>query len=164
MVDALAATLVANVVLPYVKQGGERIAGALADNVGERAADYMADLAGRVWEGIRSRFTSDTDRFALRQFEEHPDDEQKLMERLLTEKLRADPAWAAELERLLDRPGPDGQSGNQIIDSAGAVLLDLRHANLQHAQHFKIVGIEQGPPGKPAEQRPPGEPGREDGD
>ncbi len=95
----IAAAVVA-VLSPYLAQTG----GILATKAGEGVAALIGDL----YDLVRAKFADDPDAAAggaLQDLAKHPADEpsQKALEAVLADKAAADPAFAEELARALQR-------------------------------------------------------------
>ena len=146
----VATTAVTTFLTPYAKAGIEKIAAAVTDKVGEQAAEYAAELTGKVWELVKSAFSSPKEQTTLELFEENPDEMQAMLIKALQEKLTQNPALAQQLADLMNQPGPPGTgTGAQIMNAGIAGIADLRGANLSNAQHLNIAGVMVGDPSQP---------------
>jgi hypothetical protein len=152
----LAATVVTSYLLPHVTKGAEELASSVASQVGEAAADFASGVASKLWQRVKSIFTTDDERLTLTEFERHPAAAQPLFELKLRQRLEADADLARQLEDMVSERGPGGQTGEQIFNNSG-VLINLQNANLQRAHHFSIIGYQQGQaPDPPGNDQPPG--------
>lgn len=138
----VATTAVTTFLLPYAKAGIEKIATTVTEKVGQKAAEYAAELTGKVWGLVKSAFSSPKEQTTMELFEENPDEMQAMMIKALQEKLSQEPSLAQQLADLMNQPGPDGtSSGGQIMNAGIAGIADLRGANLANAQHLNIAGV-----------------------
>ena len=151
----LAAQIVASYLVPYVKEGAEKLVSAAAEKVGGAAAEFATSVAGKLWLRVKSVFSGPNESQTLSDFEKYPDDTEKLLVRKLTEKLEADTALAKELESLAEQPGPTGVNGAQVFAQTG-IVVDLRQADLRGAHNFDITGYKAAtPPETHVGNRPP---------
>ncbi|HYU98194.1 MAG TPA: hypothetical protein VE977_05165 [Pyrinomonadaceae bacterium] len=143
----LAATLVTSFLVPYVKLGAHKIAEALADKVGEAATQEVTGLTNKIWNRVKSVFSSEGEQFTLLQLNENPDAARPLVESLLKKKLQADPQLAEEFEQLIQTPIAGGSStGAQIMSAHIAGIVDARGANFSGAQGVNLTGVSIGDP------------------
>ncbi|MBN1991180.1 MAG: hypothetical protein JW953_00640 [Anaerolineae bacterium] len=141
----VATTAVTTFLVPYAKAGIEKIATAVTEKVGEKAAEYAGELTGKIWVLVKSAFSSPKEQATVELFEENPDEMQAMMIKALQEKLAQDPTLAQQLAELMNQPGPDGAStGAKIMQAGIAGIADLRGANLSHAQGMDISGVKIG--------------------
>jgi hypothetical protein len=130
-IAALATTVVSSILFPYIKDGAAKFAETVTGKAGQGMGEYAADLAGKVWDKVKSVFSSDDDKVVLKQFEKKPEAASALVEETLKEKLAEDTALAEELHKLVNSKAPDGQStGAQIIGSSYVGFLDMRNAHV----------------------------------
>jgi len=130
--------------LPYVKEGVEKITMAAKEKFGEAAAGYAADLAGKVWERVKSVFNSERDQATLTEFEEDPEAAASLLEKKLRTKIEQDPQLAQELDQLVNSQAPGGGgTGAQIIGATYAGIVDLRHGTVSGGV---VSGLSINPP------------------
>jgi hypothetical protein len=142
---ALATAAVTTFLVPYARDQAKEFAGALSEKVSEAAADHVVEWAPKLWQRVRQAFTADDDLITLGlmdEFEKDPDTYKAPIEKKLKEKLAADPTLAEEVNRMVNRPGADGQSlGAQILHAVNAGIVDLRGANFAGAQGVTITGL-----------------------
>jgi hypothetical protein len=150
-VATLAATVVSSVLLPYIKDGAAKLAETVTEKAGKGMGEYAADMAGKVWDKVKSAFSSPSEKVVLDEFENKPEAASGLVEAKLKEKLEQDVALAQEIEKLVNAKAPGGQStGAQIIGSSYVGLLDMRGANVSGSQNtftggaFTFGGTEAG--------------------
>jgi len=151
----LAATVVGTYLLPYVTKGAAALTAAVADKVGSAAANFATGIAGALWGKVKGAFSAEGDQFAIQEFEQHPEDGQKILERKLREKLEQDSGLLQELEQLISSADPEGRTAAQIIQNSG-VMVNLQQADFRQAHDFNIVGAQYNPPGPPKPNRPGG--------
>src|SRR5215213_7300903 len=121
VIETLAATVVAQVLLPYVKEGAAKIGEAAALKFGEAAGQHAVEVAQKTWARVKFVFSSGKDRITLEQFQELPEEAAPLVEGILKRKLQEDNQLAEELDKLVNSPDPDGKgSGAQIIGATYA--------------------------------------------
>ncbi len=138
----LVTTVVTSFLVPYAKVGLEKIAEGAGKKVGEKAGDYVADLTSKLWNQVKSAFSSAKDKPVLILFEENPDEMKDMLVKALQEKVEQDPNLAQSLANLVNAPGPDNQrNGAQIMNAGIAGIVDLTGANLTNAQNFTISGV-----------------------
>ena len=131
---ALAGTAVTTILLPYLKDGATKFAATIAEKEGQGMGEYAAQLAGKVWDKVKSTFNSDSEQVVLQQFEKKPEAAAPLVEATLAEKLEQDPQLAQEMDELVNSDTPDGKStGAQIIGSSYFGFVDARGAHLSGA-------------------------------
>ncbi len=155
-VAVLASAVVANFLAPYAKMGGDAIAQAVANKVGQAAAEHTTGTAAKVWNRVKAAFGSKPeDEAVLAQLETRPERAAPLVEDILKEKLEKDEKLARDLEKLVSAPSPDG-AGDSLQIMAGTVGI----AYAQGATiHGVVAGVYQGPPGQP-ESAPRQNPGQ----
>lgn len=111
----LAGTIVTQFLLPYAKKGLDRI----RSDVGEAAGEAVAGGVEKVWNRVKALFQRGSPREQGRweDFEEHPEDNAKNIERTLVERLQAEPQEAEELQQLVHAPlpGAGGISLSQVM-------------------------------------------------
>jgi hypothetical protein len=138
-IAALAAVVV-KVVLPYVAQGAEKLASSLADRVGEAAADGSANVAGRIWNRVRSALTASGDEDVVKQVEKRPEASAALLETVLTERLEQDSQLREDLQALVNQEISAGRDVVQIfghggVVNAGDVSGGIVAGNIEHLEH-----------------------------
>ena len=130
-IAALATTAVSSILLPYIKDGAAKFAQTITEKTGQGMGEYAAGLADKVWDKVKSAFSSEEDKVILKQFEKAPEAAAPLVEANLKEKLEQDVQLAQEMDKLVNSKAPDGQStGAQIIGSSYVGFLDMRHAHV----------------------------------
>lgn len=135
-VVALAASVVSSVLLPYIKDGAAKLAETVTEKAGKGMGEYAADMAGKVWDKVKSAFSSPSEKVILKEFEKKPEAASGLVEAMLKEKLEQDAALAQEIHNLVNSKAPDGQStGAQIIGSSYVGFLDMRGAKVSGSQN-----------------------------
>src|ERR1039458_6820736 len=106
VLEALATNVIGQIVLPYLKEGAKTLADAASKKFGDSAAHYAVDVAEKVWNRVKSAFTSDREKYAIEDFQEKPEQAKDLMVSKLKDKLQSDPALAEDLQKLVDAPSP----------------------------------------------------------
>ena len=139
----LAATIVGTYLMPYVAKGAASLAGAVANKLGNEAGNFAAEVAGSLWAKVKARFSAGGDKYTIDEFERHPEEQQQALERKLREKIEQDDNLHQELEALVSKAGPSGQTATAIIENSG-VMVNLQQANLAHAHNFSITGAQYG--------------------
>lgn len=116
------AAVVVKIVLPYVKQGAEKLASTLADRVGAAAADGSANVAGRLWNRVRSALVGAGEEGVVTQVEKRPDESAPLLEAALRERLEQDPQLLEEVQALVNQNVTAGRDVMQIFGEGGIVV------------------------------------------
>jgi hypothetical protein len=138
----LATTIVSSFLLPYLKLGVEKIADKITEKLGGAAADQAVDVTKKVWDRVKSAFSSERDQHVLSEFEEEPEATKLLIETRLKKKLEQDPGLVEDLNRLINTPIPGGAStGAQIMNAHIAGILDARGANFSNSNNIKLAGV-----------------------
>lgn len=157
IIAGLATTVVSSILLPYIKDGAVKMAERITNSAGSAASEYTVQFAEKIWNKVKSAFTSDAEKVTLTQFEERPEAAKPLVEDMLKEKLQQDDQLAKELEALVASKSPTGQTGAQIIGATYAGILDMHGATVSGAGNV-FAGLNIGHP--PSGSKPPG-PGSE---
>lgn len=149
----LAGTVVSSFLLPYVKQGAEKIAETLTEKVSGEAADQVTGIASTLWDRVKSLFTADKEEHVISDFKEEPDAAEALLISKLKKKLEKNPELARELSDLVNKPVAEGAgTGAQIMNAHIAGVADARGANFSGARGVEVVGVKYGSfPPKPPE-------------
>ncbi|HJQ70832.1 MAG TPA: hypothetical protein VKA70_17795 [Blastocatellia bacterium] len=152
----LATTVVGSFLVPYVKLGAEKIAEGLTGKLSEAATDEVSGLTKKIWNRVKTAFSSEGEQFTLSQLNENPDAAKPLVETILKKKLEQDPKLAEELEQLVNAPVAGGSStGAQIMNAYIASIIDLSNANFSGSHGVEITGVKVGELPDPASpQRP----------
>lgn len=138
---ALATTIVP-ALLPYLMLGGEKFAEKVTEKLSGAAADQMIEVTKKVWNHVKSAFSSEGDQAILSKFEEEPEAAKSLIEVMLKKKLEDNPALAQELHELINAPGPDGvNTAAWIMNADIAGILDARGANFSNSSNVKLAGV-----------------------
>jgi len=138
----LATTIVTYFLLPYLKLGGTTLAKKITERVGGAAADEAVEVTQKVWDRVKSAFSSERDQHVFSEFEGDPEAAKPLIEAKLKKKLDQDPSLAGDLQQLVNAPGHDGVStGAQIMKAHIAGILDARGANFSNASNLKLAGV-----------------------
>src|ERR1044072_8099393 len=141
MIDlaVLATTVVGSFLIPYVKLGAEKIAEGLVGKVSEAATEEVTGITTKIWNRVKSAFSSEGEQFTLLQLNEAPDAAKPLVESILKKKLEQDPKLAEELNELIQKPIEGGSStGAQIMNAHIAGIVDARGANFAGASGVEI--------------------------
>ncbi|HET6854626.1 MAG TPA: hypothetical protein VFH46_20160 [Pyrinomonadaceae bacterium] len=151
----LAGTAIGQILVPYIKDGAVKFVKTVAEKNGEAMGEYAGGLANKVWDKVKSVFSSEKDQAVLEQFEEEPEAAAPLVEAKLKKKLEADPGFAEEFAKLVQSTAPNGGTGAQIIGSSYVGLLDMRGANVTGGGTFTGGTFNFGAP--PASVEGPGQ-------
>lgn len=146
MVEALALTVVSNLLVPYVKDGAEALGKAVAEKARDQAAGQKAvEVAKKAWDLVRGAFNDAADKPVLEQFEKRPEATEPLLREILQEKIDQNPQLASALQSLRDtQVTSDGTTGAQIIGATYAGIADARGA---HIENGNVTGLHiSGPP------------------
>ena len=128
IIAALASTVVSSILMPYVKDGAAKMAERISEKAGSATGQYTVQLAEKVWNKVKSAFSSEEEKTTLASFERRPEAATPLVEDMLKEKLQKDDQLMKELEALVKEKSPNGQTGAQIIGATYAGILDMRGA------------------------------------
>lgn len=138
----LATTIVTYFLLPYLKLGGTTIAKKITEKVGGAAADEAVNVTQKIWDRVKSAFSSERDQHVLSEFEDDPDAARPLIEAKLKKKLEQDPSLAEDLHQLVNASGSAGVStGAQIMKAHIAGILDVRGADFSNSHNIKLAGV-----------------------
>lgn len=123
---AIAATAVTSFLVPRLKEGAQTLANKLGERIGDAAGGALAGTADRIWERIKSAFSSDRERQALENFAQDPELYAQPVEQLLDQKVREDPELAEDLRAMLEADvAGAGRPAWQIMGAnAGVVTMD----------------------------------------
>lgn len=127
----LATSVVAKFLLPYVKQGAEKIAEKVTEKVSEGVGKQAAELAKKIWDRVSNAFKSEKDQKTLELFKDDPETFQSAVEKILQQKLEQDAAMAKELNEMVNAPSVDGSGvsvGQIMADVVG--IVDARGARI----------------------------------
>jgi hemophore-related protein len=127
MIETLATTLVANFLLPHIKDLMSTVVGKVAEDVGDAAGQQAASALSRVWDRVTELFGRHPERqAALEDFKAAPDDEdaQSALRLALKKLLEAEPEVEADLAQLVDAPVPGTtQTITQVIGNTGVTVI-----------------------------------------
>lgn len=138
---ALAATVVSNFLLPYLKLGAAKIGEKVTEEASSAAAEHVTTTSSALWNRLRSAFTDQKEQTALDLFEDDPEGLAATIERILVEKLRSDERLTADLSELVEAESPDGSgTGAQIMNAAIAGIIDLRGSRISGGE-FTAVNV-----------------------
>lgn len=158
IITGLATTVVSTYLLPYLKEGAVKMAERITKDAGDAASEYSVSLAGKIWNKVKSVFTSDDEKGTLAQFEKRPEAAKPLVEAILKEKLQQDASLLKELQALTTAKGPTGQTGAQIIGATYAGILDMRGATVSGSGNvFAGLNIGGGAPSSSIGHPPSGQ-------
>lgn len=138
----LTTTIVTSFLLPYAKLGFEKFGEAMLEKLGETAAEPLIATTKKIWQRVKTAFSSEEEKATLAQFEKRPEAAQTLLAAMLKEKLEQDAALAQELSELVHAPVPGSTStGAQIMQANIAGILDLRNADFSGASNVRLAGV-----------------------
>jgi hypothetical protein len=160
MVEGLALTVVSNLLLPYVKEGAEKLASAAVKAFDKADADKAVDRAKKAWSIVTGVFESSGDAETVKDFEKYPEDEKGRLARKLQEKIDQDPKLAGELRELAEEPvAPGGTNASQIIGATYAQITNISGT----VSGGTITGMVIGAEPRPSSQAPTGQPPKQGG-
>jgi len=155
MVDIawLAATVVGRFLVPLFARGEDQLAGDLGESCGDATADGLIKTAKTIWKRIGSRFDRDDEKTAASLFEKNPAAMDKMLVKLLEERLADDSGFRQEIQRLVEEPvAGTGQASWKLMGKyVGAV--DVRNTTINNSQ---VIGLRVGQ-GDSADPSPAGE-------
>jgi hypothetical protein len=151
-IAVLATSIVTSFLMPLLKQGADKISEAVSAKFSAAAGEHVSQVAKNIWEKVKDAFSSDTEKATLTQFEKYPEESKPLVEKMLEEKMKADPKLATDLDKLAQSPSPDGRTAVSIAASTVGYV-DARHSTISGGI---VAGIVQGtPPTIPSPTVPP---------
>ena len=116
------AAVVVKIILPYVKDGAEKLASTLSERVGSAAADGSAHIAGRLWNRVRSALVGAGEEDVVNQVEKRPDASAPLLEETLRERLEQDPQLLEDVQTLVNQEVTAGRDVMQIFGQGGIAV------------------------------------------
>lgn len=120
----LAAIVVANFLLPYIKDGVKVIAEKVSETAGEAAGEEAVSLTKRVWAKVHALFQdSARDSGVIDDFQSDPDATAAYLEHRLKALLKEHPEVGAELTALV-QSRPQGQDGTMasVMGNSGITV------------------------------------------
>jgi predicted ATP-grasp superfamily ATP-dependent carboligase len=155
----IATTVVSQFLVPLLKKGVEKFKEDVAANFSEAAGKETSEVAQKVWERVRSAFSSDRDKATLADFEEDPEAASALVEKKLTAKLQEDNTLTKELQELVQQPVPGAQgNATQVVTATNSVIQNLQGSTFSGGT-TNITGMSYG--SSPPQNPPAPKPGRE---
>jgi hypothetical protein len=151
MIDILwlATTVVGKFLLPLLTKGKDELTDDLAKTGGEAAANGLVKTAESIWSSIKRRFTRDDEKKTVELFEQDPEDMDKMLVKLLRQRLEEDAAFCGEIQQLVEAPvAGSGQTSWQVMDHSGVV--DARYSTISGGTVAGLIintGPTQPPPG-----------------
>jgi hypothetical protein len=105
MIEVLAPTLIANFLLPYVRDGVDAIYKKVTDKAGEEAGNQAAELTKQIWARVKRLFSDEPqDAKDIDDFEhKYKGSTAEYLQQRLEELLAANPAAARELQELAEQ-------------------------------------------------------------
>ena len=156
-IAVLATSIVTSFLMPLVKQGAEKISEAVSSKFSAAAGEHVSKVAKNIREKVKDAFSSDTEKATLTQFEKYPEESKPLVEKMLEEKMKADPKLATELDKLANSPSPGG--GGTAVSIAGSTVGNVGTVNAPYATISGgiVAGVVSGtpPPSTPPPISPP---------
>jgi hypothetical protein len=122
-IAALATQAVASFLVPFIKEGGKKLAETLRTRTTDAAADGIVGAAQRMWERLRGRTEGTPDAATLTRFEADPEDYQGSVEDLLRRLMKSDPDFEREMRDLLEAKESGTIRWQLAGDVVGAVEL-----------------------------------------
>jgi hypothetical protein len=139
-IAVVAGVVVSKFLAPYVKLGAERLADEVSERFSDSAAEHVSELSESLWTRVKGLFSSEKEQTTLELFEQDPEGLEASVERILREKLDANPALAEELAGLVDSPSPDGSgTGAQIMSATIAGIFDARGATIHGGKQAGVL-------------------------
>ncbi|MEO6704151.1 MAG: hypothetical protein ABI140_15800 [Jatrophihabitantaceae bacterium] len=149
----MATSLVSSFLVPFVKEGAEKLREKLAGSASDAVADKLTEAAGTLWNRVKSSPRSDKDQRVLSVFEEDPDLVREAMERIVREQLEVDESFRAEVAAVLEAQAQPGTPNWTLMGHiVGAV--DARGATISGGTVAGVVyqaGPQAPPPPPPSE-------------
>jgi hypothetical protein len=142
-IGQLSTVIVTTFLVPFAKKSVDQLHEDLAKKTGKSAAQHVSTLAGKIWEKVTSLFKTDKETKALELFRDDPDNMTMMIDKIIREKLEADPALAQELEKMINTSPPGEEATSlQIMNASGIVgVVNLPNSNFQGAQGVNISAV-----------------------
>jgi hypothetical protein len=138
---ALASTVVGSFLLPYAKAGIEKIAEGVTGAAGKAAAQHVTEAANKIWNRVKSVFSSEGEKFTLSEFEKDPETAKGMVESILKRKFEADSSLVKEFSDLVNKVGPDGKSTTAQIMNAGVAGILVASGDFSHSTGARLAGV-----------------------
>jgi hypothetical protein len=137
----LATTVVAKILGPFLQKGASAVADAVTEKFGKPAADHVITMEQQLLDKVGEVFTAPNEQKALDLFKEEPAELQGMIEKILKQKLEANPDLAGEFQKLVESKGPTGQTGAQVMNASGVIgIIDNRGATIWDGVQIGAVG------------------------
>jgi hypothetical protein len=132
----LASTVVAQFLIPAAKKGLAKI----GEDVQAKAGQVAAEGVEKVWNKVKSLFTSERDQKRWEDLEEYPEEAAPVITRVLEEKLAESPEVAQELDKIVhaEVPGSGGATLQNIMAEIFG-FVDARHAQISGGQVAGVI-------------------------
>jgi len=146
----LATTVVSKFLVPLFTKGKDEFTDDLAKTGGKAAADGLVKTAQELWRRITGRFSKDNEKSAATLFETDPEDMQKVMTKVLQQRLEDDADFRKQIQDLVDTPvaGTSQTSWQLMGEYVGAV--DARNATISGNASVSGLVVNPARPSAPA--------------
>jgi hypothetical protein len=142
-IGQLSTVIVTTFLIPIARKSVEQLHEDLAKKTGKSAAQHITTLSSKIWEKVTGLFKTDKEKNALELFRDDPDNMAMMIEKIIREKLKANPALAQELEKMINTSPPGEESTSlQIMNKSGIVgFVNLPNSNFQGAHGVNISAV-----------------------
>ena len=99
---ALATTVVTSFLLPYLQKGADEFLNEIASKSGINVAQHTLNVTKKIWERVKSVFSSEGEKITLGYFEKNPEKFKEEMQESLSTKLKNDQELVHYISDLAD--------------------------------------------------------------
>lgn len=113
---SLATTVVSSFLLPYLQKGADEFLNEVTSKSSKSIAQYTLNVTEKIWERVKSAFSSEGDKVTLGYFEKNPAKFQEEMQENLSSKLMSDQELVVYIYELAhSKPQGSEQTAAQIV-------------------------------------------------
>lgn len=135
----LATTVVTSFLLPYLKKGADEFLNEIATKSGKSIAQHTLNVTEKIWERVKSVFSSEGDKVTLEYFEKNPEKFKEEMQECLSTKLKSDHELVHYLNDLAysKLQGSD-QTATQIVTTT--INITVTGNSFRNIDNVNIIG------------------------
>ena len=135
----LAATVVSSFLLPYLQKGAGEFLTEIASKSGKNIAQHTLEVTEKIWERVKSVFSSEGDKVTLKYFEKNPEKFKEEMQESLSTKLASDQELVLYLNDLAHSKLQGGdQTATQIVTTT--ISVTVTGNSFKNIDRVNIVG------------------------
>lgn len=135
----LAATVVSSFLLPYLQKGADEFLTEIASKSGKNIAQHTLEVTEKIWEQVKSVFSSEGDKVTLNYFEKNPEKFKEEMQESLSTKLASDQELFLHLNNLANSKLQGGdQTTAQIVTTT--INVTVTESSFKNIDRVNIVG------------------------